>query len=64
MEEVTTGMTTVFSQVAQFFGETGPIPAVFSWITGTDVLPYFSLGITVSLVLFGVKVVRDTIWGA
>lgn len=63
MEEVTTGMDTVFAQVAKFFSETGPIPSVFGWITSTDVLPYFALGITVSLILFGVKIVRGTIWG-
>lgn len=56
-------MTTVFSQVAQFFGEAGPIPTVFGWITSAEVLPFFALGITVSLILFGVKIVRGTIWG-
>ena len=56
-------MTTVFSQLAQFFGEAGPIPTVLGWITSAEVLPFFALGITVSLILFGVKIVRGTIWG-
>lgn len=63
MEGATTGMTTVFTQIGQFFGESGPIPAVWTWITSSEVLPFAALGITVSLILFGVKVVRGTIWG-
>lgn len=63
MEGVTTGMDTIFNQIAQFFGETGPIPTVFDWITSAEVLPFFALGITVSLILFGVKIVRGVIWG-
>lgn len=63
MEGAATGMATVFSQIGEFFGTNGPIPAVWTWITSTEVLPYAALGITVSLILFGVKVVRGTIWG-
>lgn len=63
MEGATTGMATIFSQIAQFFSDTGPIPTVWAWLTGADVLPYFGLGIAVSLILFGVKMVRGAIWG-
>lgn len=63
MEGATTGMATIFSQIAQFFGADGPIPTVWGWLTGADVLPFFGLGIAVSLILFGVKMVRGAIWG-
>lgn len=63
-EGVVDGMDAVFSQIADFFtAGTGPIPVVWSWITSADVLPFATLGIGVSLILFGVKVVRGTIWG-
>lgn len=42
---------------------TGVIPEFFSWVVSDKVLPYFGLGICVSLVLLAVKVVRGTIWG-
>lgn len=42
---------------------TGLIPQFFTWVTSDTVLPYFGLGICVSLVLLAVKVVRGTIWG-
>lgn len=42
---------------------TGAIPTFFNWVTGPTVLPYFALGICVSLVLLAVKVVRGTVWG-
>lgn len=46
------------------FGANGTIPTVFGWITSTEVLPYFAIGIGCSLALFGVKVIRGVIWGA
>lgn len=46
------------------FGASGVIPTVFGWITSTEVLPYFAIGIGCSLALFGVKVIRGVIWGA
>lgn len=41
----------------------GVIPTFFTWVTKPEVLPYFALGICVSLVLLAVKVVRGTVWG-
>ena len=42
---------------------TGVIPTFFNWVTSPTVLPFFALGICVSLVLLAVKVVRGTVWG-
>lgn len=41
----------------------GVIPTFFNWVTKPEVLPFFALGICVSLVLLAVKVVRGTVWG-
>lgn len=41
----------------------GVIPTFFNWVTKSEVLPFFALGICVSLVLLAVKVVRGTVWG-
>lgn len=41
----------------------GVIPQFFDWVVSAPVLPYFALGICVSLVLLAVKVVRGTVWG-
>lgn len=46
------------------FGTNGVISTVFGWITSAEVLPYFAIGISCSLVLFGVKAIRGVIWGA
>ena len=37
---------------------------VFGMITGEDFLPYFVIGIAVSLTLVGVMIVRKVVWGA
>lgn len=55
---------------AALFGaatETAPAGIVvqfFSWITSEAVLPFFGIGIAVSLVLLGVRLVRSVIWAA
>ena len=41
----------------------GLLKTFFTWVTSTDVLPYFVLGICVSLVLLAIKIVRGTVWG-
>lgn len=46
-------------------GETpGVIATVFEWMTSADVLPFFAIGIGISLALVGVKIIRSVIWGA
>lgn len=51
------------SFMSALFGSGGIVPTFFTWVTGETVLPYFALGICVSLVLLAVKVVRGTVWG-
>lgn len=59
MDGVTTAITTVISWLGAF------VDALF----GTDgalapLLPFFIVGIAISAVLLGVKVVRSLVWGA
>lgn len=42
----------------------GVIATLWSWVTSTPVLPFFAIGISCSLALFGVKVIRSVVWGA
>lgn len=44
-------------------GSEGIVVQFFSWLTSSAVLPYFGIGIAVSLVLLAVKIVRGAIWG-
>lgn len=44
------------------FGEGGAIPTFFSWLTG-DALPYFLIGVGVSLLLLAIRVVKGVFWG-
>lgn len=37
------------------FGTNGVIPTVFTWVTSSTVLPYFAIGIGISLALVGVS---------
>lgn len=58
-------MTEALSQLTTtLFGADGAISTVFEWMTSATVLPYFAIGIGISLALFGVKIIRSVIWGA
>ena len=59
IEAVTTGLTTVI----------GWVGTVISAITGTEgalneLLPLFAVGIAISALLLGVKVIKSVVWGA
>ena len=56
-------ITNLNSFVSALFGSGGLVPTFFTWVTSSDVLPYFVLGICVSLVLLAIKIVRGTVWG-
>lgn len=56
-------VTNLTSFVSALFGDGGVVPTFFTWVTGDKVLPYFVLGICVSLVLLAIKVVRGAVWG-
>ena len=45
-------------------GSEGIVITFFEWLTSEAVLPYFAIGICVSLVLLAVKIVRGTIWAS
>lgn len=63
MGEASNMATAVKSMFSLLIGEGGAIPTFFTWLTSAEVLEYAILGIACSLILFGVKVVRGTIWG-
>lgn len=44
-------------------GSEGIVVQFFGWLTSSAVLPFFGIGIAVSLVLLAVKIVRGAIWG-
>lgn len=56
-------VTNLQSFVSALFGTDGIVLTFFNWVTSAAVLPFFVLGICVSLVLLAIKVVRGTIWG-
>lgn len=59
LEAVTTGLSTVISWVGTFVsalvGESGTLSAL---------LPLLAIGVSVSALLLGIKVVRSVIWGS
>ena len=58
-------MSEALTQVTStLFGAGGVIPTVFGWVTSSDVLPFFAIGIGCSLALFAVKSIRGVVWGA
>lgn len=57
-------VTTLFSTGSAEGSTAGVIPTLFSWITSSTVLPYFAIGIAASLCLFGIRVIRSTVWGS
>lgn len=59
-----TALVSVLQSLASaLFGTNGIVVTFFGWLTSSDVLPYFGIGIAVSLVLLAVKIVRGAIWG-
>lgn len=58
-------MTEAVTQLTgTLFGAEGVITTVFEWMTSATVLPFFAIGIGISLALVGVKIIRSVIWGA
>lgn len=59
LEAVTSGITTVIgwvgSVVTALVGEAGQL---------AELMPLFAVGIAISAILLGVKIVRSIIWGA
>lgn len=59
LEAVTTGITTVIgwvgSVITALTGETGAL---------APLLPLFAVGIAISAILLGVKIIKSVIWGA
>lgn len=51
---ISTAVTAIISTVTE----------VFAMITGEAMLPYFVIGIAVSLTMVGVMIVRRVVWGA
>lgn len=51
------------SLASALFGTNGIVIQFFGWFTSSAVLPFFGIGIAVSLVLLAVKIVRGAIWG-
>lgn len=59
MDAVTTAITTVLSWIGAFVDALFATDGVLS-----ELLPFFIVGIAISAVLLGVKIVRSLVWGA
>ena len=53
LQNITTGL----------FGADGAIPTFWNFLTGEDVLPYFLIGVGVSMLLLAVRLVKGIFWG-
>lgn len=42
---------------------TGAIPTFWNWLTGEQVLPFFLIGVGVSLLMLAVRIVKSIFWG-
>lgn len=57
-------VTNTLSDVATaLFGANGAIPTFWNWLTSTTVLPFFLVGVAVSLLLLAVRIVKGIFWG-
>lgn len=60
-------MSALMSTLTQFatslFGAGGVVPTFFTWLTSESVLPYFLIGVAVSITLLAIRIVRGVIWG-
>lgn len=63
MSGLAAAVSTVGNVIVQFIGTI--VTALFGEGGGwADLLPFFLLGIMVSLVLVGVKIIRKVVWGS
>lgn len=60
MATITTTMQNIASAL---FGTNGAVPTFWNWLTGADVLPYFLIGVGISLLMLGVRIVKGIFWG-
>lgn len=44
-------------------GTGGAVPIFWAWITSETVLPFFLIGVGVSLLLLAIRVVKSVFWG-
>lgn len=44
-------------------GSEGVVVQFFNWLTSSAVLPYFLIGVAVSITLLAIRIVRGVIWG-
>lgn len=56
-------VSTLQNITSALFGANGAIPTFWSWLTGADVLPYFLIGVGISLLMLGVRIVKGIFWG-
>lgn len=64
MEALLSVLTSLFGALfSTAEGSQGIVVQLFEWLTTSPVLPFFGLGIVVSLVLLGIKVIRGLFWG-
>lgn len=57
-------IVTVLQQISTaLFGEGGAITIFFEWLVDPKVLPYFLIGVGVSLLMLAVRVVKGIFWG-
>lgn len=57
-------IATTLSQISSaLFGTGGAIPTFWTWLTGETVLPYFLIGVCVSLLLLAIRIVKGVFWG-
>lgn len=65
LEAVTSGIDTVLKWIGTFIKSLLGTPAAES-SSGVlaDLLPLFAIGIAISAVLLGVKIVKSVVWGA
>lgn len=60
---MTSIISTLQNVMTGLFGTGGAIPTFWNFLTGEDVLPFFLVGVAVSLILLGVKLVKGIFWG-
>lgn len=65
MEGAATGMAGFLSNIQSIISAViSAATSMFTWMTSEAVLPYFLIGIGLSICLFVVNVIRRVVWGA
>lgn len=55
-------VSTLQNIISALFGTNGAVPTFFTWLTSEGVVEYFLIGVSISVLLLGIRIVKSIFW--